>query len=468
MKRETAQHLASSLTVALQGARVERVWRPSADILTIKLGQVAERLVLCVTASVPHARLTAQWPANPANPGHVEIMLRTHLEGRRLARVDLLDGRLLAFTFSGRGETFELGLQLAGRYPNVSLLSSAGAELVTLKRDRPGRDAASPELADGTCPFVGEGFSEAYSSFTQGLIERSDLRARCQPLRQAVRQGLKRSRRALLAIEADHTRSLASERLREQGELLKSHLHQVKKGMTVIRLRDWVSGEEVEVVLDPRLSPVANLEKLFKRYRKYSGARELIAARKRSQIATVAAYTSLNDAISGADALTNPELAHALPPWEQALTALRGPRRSSGPSPNVKDKTPLPYREFKSDDGTSILLGRSAKHNDALTLRYARGHDVWLHARDCPGSHVVLRCGAKTEPRPDALLDAALLAAWHSKLRGEGVIDVMWTRKKYVTKPKGAPAGRVSVSASKTLSVRADPARLKRIYASEL
>ena len=114
-----------------------------------------------------------------------------------------------------------------------------------------------------------------------------------------------------------------------------------------------------------------------------------------------------------------------------------------------------------------IWLGRAARHNDALTFKHARGSDVWLHARDSPGSHVVLRLDKGREPGQEALLDAALLAAWHSKLRGENIIDVMWTYRKHVKKPPGAPAGLVSVAQSHTIAVRHDEARLARIYRTE-
>jgi predicted ribosome quality control (RQC) complex YloA/Tae2 family protein len=112
-------------------------------------------------------------------------------------------------------------------------------------------------------------------------------------------------------------------------------------------------------------------------------------------------------------------------------------------------------------------VGRSARGNDELTLRFARGNDLWLHARGLKGAHVVV-----PEPgeAPDArtLLDAALLAAHFSSARGQDAAEVEWTRRKHVRKPKGAAAGSVIVSQDKTIRVRPEPERLAELLKSEL
>jgi predicted ribosome quality control (RQC) complex YloA/Tae2 family protein len=97
-------------------------------------------------------------------------------------------------------------------------------------------------------------------------------------------------------------------------------------------------------------------------------------------------------------------------------------------------------------------VGRDATCNDEILRQYARGNDLWFHARDGAGSHVFLRTEGRN-PRPEEIRKAAQLAALHSTLKKEAVVDVLWTHCKHVKKPKGAPVGRVQVANGKTIRV---------------
>jgi predicted ribosome quality control (RQC) complex YloA/Tae2 family protein len=101
-------------------------------------------------------------------------------------------------------------------------------------------------------------------------------------------------------------------------------------------------------------------------------------------------------------------------------------------------------------------VGRGAASNDALTFHESSPRDVWLHARDSAGAHVVLRWSRDEPPPPRDLEEAAVLAAWHSKSRGSGLVPVDWTRRKYVRKTKGGPPGQVLVQRSETIFVKPD------------
>lgn len=134
-----------------------------------------------------------------------------------------------------------------------------------------------------------------------------------------------------------------------------------------------------------------------------------------------------------------------------ASTGRREPlrkRQASKPGPR------LPYKRFTSRGGLEIRVGKSAKDNDDLTFHHSSPDDIWMHARDTAGSHVVLRwTGEGSPPAPD-LEEAAVLAAWHSQARGSTVVPVDWTRRKHVRKPRGAAPGSVLVSRAKTVMVR--------------
>ena len=124
-----------------------------------------------------------------------------------------------------------------------------------------------------------------------------------------------------------------------------------------------------------------------------------------------------------------------------------------------------PYRLFSSLRGESIWVGRGGADNHQTTFHHARGNDHWLHTSDVPGAHVVVPCPTRGQsPHPETLKDAAALAVHYSRLRGEAGVAVMHTQRKYLRPVKGGPAGRVTVSSSKTIIDDGDAARVERLF----
>jgi predicted ribosome quality control (RQC) complex YloA/Tae2 family protein len=468
-----AERLSKELASVLVGKRIEKVWRPSEDTLSFKIQGESRRLVLQASPTIPHCVLARTWPENPHNPDRIVLMLRQSLTNARIRGVHLLDERILGFTIDSRGETLELGLQIAGRFPNINLVSQAGDELVRLIPARPGRDKDSPPLAEIMEPWAANApsFLDALEEHVAAVCSRANVAKEANHITRETRTLLKRAKRALNAVQKDMDRAGRASEYRQHGELLKSCLHTAKKGMSEVKATDWSTGEarEFMVPLDPLLSPKENLERLFRRYRKFSGALQGVSERLASRQAKCEALRALMGKLAELSEFSVDDAQAELTTLTDELKGL-GWSPSSATLQGTKGHakvTALPYREFEASDGTALWLGRSAKHNDKLTLHHAKGHDIWLHARDSAGSHVILRCARNSEPSSDALVDAALLAAWHSKERGQSIIDIMWTRKKNVRKPKGAAPGAVTVSDSKTISVREDPKRLRRIYDTE-
>jgi predicted ribosome quality control (RQC) complex YloA/Tae2 family protein len=112
-------------------------------------------------------------------------------------------------------------------------------------------------------------------------------------------------------------------------------------------------------------------------------------------------------------------------------------------------------------------VGKGAAENDQLTVRTARGNDLWLHVRGIAGAHVVLWLEKGRAPDQESLIDAAHLAAWFGGARGEPVVDVVYTRAKFVRKPKGSAPGVVTYSQEKTIALRIEPERIDRLLQSE-
>ena len=124
-------------------------------------------------------------------------------------------------------------------------------------------------------------------------------------------------------------------------------------------------------------------------------------------------------------------------------------------------RTRLQPRRLRTTEGWDVLIGRTNEGNDHLTHHLARSEDYWFHVHGCPGSHVVLRRGkGKNEPSSRTLGEVAAWAAYYSQARTAGKVPVIWTRKKYVRRPRNAPAGLAICEREKSLIVR--PARPPR------
>ncbi len=130
------------------------------------------------------------------------------------------------------------------------------------------------------------------------------------------------------------------------------------------------------------------------------------------------------------------------------------PKRAGGQDQKKKQAEHVPgARRYTSSEGYEILVGRAARDNDNLTFRIARPHDLWLHAADYPGSHVIVRNPSRAEIPRRTLVEAAQLAALGGQARRDAKVDVHYTQRKFLSKPKGAAPGLVRMSSFRTITV---------------
>jgi len=232
--------------------------------------------------------------------------------------------------------------------------------------------------------------------------------------------------------------------LRRNADLLLGQLHTVRRGQTEAVLEDWEGGQ-VTLPLDPSLDPAANAAALYEQAKKRDRAGRRLPGLIESARDRVRRLTEdLRKVESGQiDEVTAAAL---LPPGQAASRKAARPERA------------LPYRLYRTGGGLEVRVGRGSRANDELTLRHSSPDDIWLHARDVAGAHVVLRWSRRDEnPPAGEIAQAAILAALHSRARTSGVVPVDWTRRKYVRKPRKAPPGRVVVDRAKTIFVVPDP-----------
>jgi predicted ribosome quality control (RQC) complex YloA/Tae2 family protein len=288
--------------------------------------------------------------------------------------------------------------------------------------------------------------------------DRRAIETRREHLLSLARAGLEKKRRTIAALEKDLARMGEAESLRQRGELLKTALHRLEEGASSVEVTDWSTGEArpLRIPLDPTRTPVENLQRLFDRYKKLARGAALIAPHLEAAWDAEQRLSSFLTSIQSAELDELVTLEHALSDF--------GLRAQAPPAQRKREHQRLPYRRFESLDGTELLVGRSARDNDALTFHVARGSDIFLHARDVPGSHVILRRKDRTEPSQEALLDAASLAAFASRARHDTVVDVLWTERKHVRKVKGGAPGLVQTAATRNIPIRIDNTRIERLY----
>lgn len=459
--------LVEELRRVLLTSIVQKIAMPAADRVVLSFHTKGGRsdLLLCASQASARAHLLTQRPPNPEQAPTFCMLLRKHLDSARLSAIVQPEGdRRLQLVFQRRGEPAgSLEAELYGRAPNVFLLDPAGVILGRLLGSRakgrenplgeryvppgppPARPPSEPRF---TSSFEAEQFFVAQETAAQEAAQRA---ARAQVLGLALKKA-KRAREGVLEDQARAQEGLGERRV---GELLLQNLHRLQRGAARAQVTDYSTGEalEIEVALDPALSPKENVERAFARYRRAERAVTKAGERLHELDAQIA---RLEDALSQLGTIP--------------ADALRAAASNNPPQPppkkGQKPASALPYREFFSKRGDRIWVGKSAKDNDELTTRYAKGSDLWLHARDAAGSHVVIPLGKGGQAHQETLLDAAMLAVHFSKQRGEALVDVTYAPAKQVRKVKGTP-GLVSVAGGKTLRVRMEEARLKNLFGED-
>ncbi len=233
------------------------------------------------------------------------------------------------------------------------------------------------------------------------------------------------------------------------GKLLMAHLHELRKGMKSIELQDTLSspdGRILTIPLEPALTPVLNAEKYFNKAKKAKTAHDDALTRLKSLEVRLSALRMLHDEL--ADVQSNEVLKQFQQTYKVQL-------QQAGYL-TVKEQENLPpFRIFTVEGGFQVLAGKSSDNNDMLTMKYAKPDDLWFHCRGSSGSHVVLKMNsAQGEPSKAAIHQAASIAAYYSKMKNASSAPVAMTEKKYVRKPKGAPAGTVILEREKVIFVQ--------------
>lgn len=233
--------------------------------------------------------------------------------------------------------------------------------------------------------------------------------------------------------------------LRRKADLISANMYRINKGFDSVILEDFYEPEcpEVKIELDPMLTPPQNAQRYYSAYKKACTAEKVLSAQIDSGREELAYLDSVLDVLTRAET-------------ENDLEQLRLELAEQGyiRAARLKGKAPksLPPIEYMSSDGFEIFVGRNNKQNDKLTLKDAEKLDIWLHTQNIPGSHVIISSHGGEVPM-DTILEAAQIAAYHSKAQTSAQVPVDYCLVKFVKKPVGAKPGKVIFSNQHTVYV---------------
>lgn len=225
------------------------------------------------------------------------------------------------------------------------------------------------------------------------------------------------------------------DKLKLYGELILANLYRLEKGASFYEVENYYDNcNVIKIPCNPALSPTENQKKYYKEYRKAQTAEKMLAELIVGAEQETVYLESVLDELSRADT-------------DSEISAIRLELQNGGYIKNTKGKKQkppkeLPPIEFKSSDGFKILVGRNNVQNEKLSLKTASKNDMWLHTQKIPGSHAVI-FGEGREISDEAIEQAAVIAAYHSKAKDSSLVPVDYTRAKELKKPSGGKTGMV-------------------------
>lgn len=279
------------------------------------------------------------------------------------------------------------------------------------------------------------------------------LRQKGKDLHKLVQNLVERTTRKQIARKEELTQSIDNEKFRIYGELLTANLYQLEKGMKKVEVLNYYDNTTVTIPLDPKLSGNQNAQKYYKEYKRKQTAVKMLTmliAQGEIELEYLQSVSySVNNAANEAE-----------------LMAIRSELHDAGYLKYYKNRDkrqkPQDFIRYTSSDGFLILVGRNNLQNDRLTMKTARGKDMWFHTKNAPGSHVVVMSEGMDIPLTTQN-EAAMLAVHHSSRKGNAKVEVDYTFVKNIRKTNDLKPGMVIYDTYETAYIAADPAVIEKL-----
>ena len=310
------------------------------------------------------------------------------------------------------------------------------------------------ETSFSPVPFAnqaGEPFaslSDLLDTYYKDKAERDRVKQQASELIRRVENELQKNRHKLTKQEKELLATDNAEEFRQKGELLTTFLHQVPNDQDQVILDNYYTNQPITIALDKALTPNQNAQRYFKRYQKLKEAVKYLTDLIEETKATILYLESVETVLNQAGL---EEIAEIREELIQTGFIRRRQREKI-----QKRKKPEQY--LASDGKTIIYVGRNNLQNEELTFKMARKEELWFHAKDIPGSHVVI--SGNLDPSDEVKTDAAELAAYFSQGRLSNLVQVDMIEVKKLNKPTGGKPGFVTYTGQKTLRVTPDPEKI--------
>lgn len=300
-----------------------------------------------------------------------------------------------------------------------------------------------------------ESFSALMDDFYESRERQERIRQRGQDLVKTATTARDRLRRKLAQQEKDYVEVQNRDALRICGDLITANLYRMERGPASFTAENYYDeNRPITIALDPLLTPQQNAAKYYKRYSKAKTAEKYLTEQMAIAVRDAAYLDSVLEEIARAET-------------EQDFLDIRAELKEGGflrsrGKEKKELKRPAKPREFRTTGGFRVLVGRSNRQNDQMTLKTADHRDIWLHTQKIHGAHVILCTGGGEVPEAD-LTEAAMLAAYYSQARESGNVPVDYTAVKNVKKPAGGRPGMVIYTVYQTVYVTPEEALAKRL-----
>lgn len=286
--------------------------------------------------------------------------------------------------------------------------------------------------------------SEMLDVFYHTKANRDRVQQQGGQLLHVIRKNLQRNKKKLKKLSNELKATENADEYRIKGEVLTTYLYQIKRGMTKITLPNFYdNNKEITISLSNQLSPSQNAQKYFKKYQKLKNAVTFV----NEQIELTKKEVAYLEEIQTQIELATPADLNDIKTELQQEGYIKKKQQKSKHSSRVKINKP---ETFVASDGTEILVGKNNLQNEKLTLHTAKKTDIWLHAKNIPGSHVIIK---SNNPSDETLFEAAMLAAYFSKFRSSANVPIDYVQVKNIRKPNGSKPGFVIYEGQRTLTV---------------
>ncbi|MDE5413027.1 Rqc2 family fibronectin-binding protein [Alkalihalobacterium chitinilyticum] len=550
--------ITNELQEKLVTGRISRVYQPYKTelLLTIRAKGTNHSLLLSANPSFARAHLTKEKYDNPQEPPMFCMLLRKHLEGSFIEKIEQIDmERIITIDIKGKDElgdtTYKtLVIEIMGRHSNITLIDKESKKIIdSIKHITPSQSSVRTVLPGHTYEYPpGQGKTDPFSVDEEGLLrkldfnqgkldkqlleafsgispqvtkeivhraklsqqkavvsgffevidplkanqfepqmiiatgkeafslfslthlhgdvryfssvselldrffygkgERDRVKQQAHDLERFLRNELSKNEKKIKKLEKTLVDAEKAQKYQRFGELLTANLYMVKRGDKAVDVIDYydVNGATVTIPLDPQKTPSDNAQNFF---RKYNKAKNSVAVVEEQIEKAKQEIKYLDQLIQQMEAASPKDVEEI----REELVEEGYVRRRQKDSKKKKKPTKPQVESYISSAGVEFFVGKNNKQNEYLTNRFARQDEIWLHTKDIPGSHVLIR---DTNPDETTLTEAATVAAFYSKARQSSGVPVDYTKIRHVKKPSGSKPGFVIYDNQTTLYVTPD------------